>query len=178
MKFNEKHCQKCGAEIVDAKAKKCAACGATIKTPFFKKWWFWVIVALGVIIIGSASGTSTNDGDAGSPSSNSTTYEVVDIQQMIDELGQNALKAENTYKNKYVQITGKIANFDSSGSYITIEAVSAGEFNFHTVMCYVKKDDQRNFLMEKSVGDVVTIKGKITSVGEVLGYSLNIDKIS
>jgi len=30
-------------------------------------------------------------------------------------------------------------------------------------------------VMELSVGDPVTVRGKITSVGEVLGYSLNID---
>jgi len=194
MEANKKHCQKCGAEITDVKAKKCAECGAKIGKPIFKKWWFWVIVALGVIVIGSAGATDTDTEnstiDSGvtetttaadnknTSSTNTTKYEIVDIQKMIDDLDQNALRAENTYKNKYVQITGKIANFDSSGLYITIEAVSADEWNFDTVMCYIKKDAQRDFLMEKSVGDVVTIKGKIISVGEVLGYYLNIDEIN
>ena len=59
MKTNKKHCQKCGAEITDKKAKICSECGAKIRTPIFKKWWFWVIVVLGLAIIGSASGTDT-----------------------------------------------------------------------------------------------------------------------
>ena len=29
-----------------------------------------------------------------------------------------------------------------------------------------------------SIGDIVTLKGKCTSVGEVLGYSLDIDSIN
>ena len=192
MKTNKKHCQKCGAEITDKKAKICSECGAKISTPIFKKWWFWVIVVLGLAIIGSASGTdtesqdpATNNGAVTTAAENNavstpstTKYEVVDIQKMIDDLNSNALKAENTYKNKYVQITGKIAGFDSNGSYITVEAVNAGEWNFDTIMCYIKKDSQLDFLMEKSVGDVVTIKGKIISVGEFLGYYLNIDEIN
>ena len=197
MNSNKKHCQKCGAEIADAKTKKCAECGANITTPIFKKWWFWVIVVVGIVIIGSAIGTDTGtDTDAKETTSNAgavtttnidnkdnsksdvTTYEVVDLRKMIDDLNQNALKAEKEYNNKYVQITGKIANFDSSGSYISIEPVNADEWDFDTVMCYIKKDSQLEFLMEKSVGDTVSIKGKVISVGEVLGYSLNIDEIS
>ena len=108
---------------------------------------------------------------------NTKTYEEVDIQVMLDALDSNALKAEKDYQGKYVKITGKIANFDSDGRYISIESVDASEWNFVTVMCYIKTDEQRNFLMEKSKGDTVVIKGKITSVGEVLGYSLNIEEI-
>ena len=190
MKSKEKHCQSCGAEIVDKKAKICSACGAKIRKPIFKKWWFWVIVILGVAIIGGAFGSDTDGGSNagesdidGASSSNggaasAEKYEVVDLQQLLDELEGNALKAEKTYQNKYVQMTGKIDNIDSDGSYITIEPVNADEWNFDTVMCYIKKDSQRDFLMEKSVGDTVTIKGKIISIGEVLGYSVNIDEIN
>lgn len=32
--------------------------------------------------------------------------------------------------------------------------------------------------MEMSVDDIVTLRGKIKSVGEVLGYSLDIDSIN
>ena len=176
---NEKFCKKCGAEITDAKAKCCTGCGAKLKKPIFRKWWFWVLIIVGVIIIGSATGTGEGGtGSSGSDTdSNSTKYEKVEIQQMFDDLHSNALKAENTYKNKYIEITGKISNFDSSGSYISVEAVNASDFNFDIMNCYIKNDAQLDFLMEKSVGDTVTIKGKVTFVGELLGYSINIDEI-
>ena len=104
-------------------------------------------------------------------------YEKVDLQTMLDELEANALKAEKTYQNKFVEVVGKISNFDSDGTYISIEPENADPFNFTSVMCYIKNDAQLNFLLEKEVGDTVTVKGKITSIGEVLGYSIKMDEV-
>lgn len=87
------HCTACGAEI-PAKAKKCASCGAKIKKPIFKKWWFWAIIAVLLIVIVfsgndvgssntpggntdiSANGTSTTEGKA--PENAKTEYYVGD----------------------------------------------------------------------------------------------------
>lgn len=193
MKSTDKQCEKCGAELESAKIQICPNCGAKRKKAFYKKWWFWLIVVVGVIAIAAAGGGSdevepeqgnvetnesggntTNNSGSGSSTKN---YEVVDLQTMLNDLENNAMKAESTYQNKYVEVKGRIVNFDSDGSYISIEPVNADEWNFDTVMCYIKNDSQRSFLMEKSVGDVVTIKGKVISIGEVLGYSINIDEI-
>ena len=148
----------------------------------FKKWWFWVIVVLVIAVIGGSAGSDT-DGTS-NPAAETTAadtikYEVVDLQQMLDELDANALKAERTYQDKYIQITGKITNFDSDGKYISVEPVYADEWDlFNTVMCYIKNEEQLNFLLEKAVGDTITIKGKVKSIGEVIGYSFNMDEIS
>lgn len=148
----------------------------------FKKWWFWVIVVLVVVAVGSNTSDSTASADsavAGTPSVGATiNYEVVDLQQMMDELDANALKAEKTYQNKYIQITCKIANFDSDGKYISVEPVGADEWNFNTALCYIKNEAQLNFLLEKSVGDTITIKCKVKSVGEVLGYTFDMNEVS
>ena len=45
-------------------------------------------------------------------------------------------------------------------------------------MCYIKKDAQREILMNKSKGDTVVIKGKIITIGEIIGYSINIDEVN
>ena len=162
------------------------------KKSIFKKWWFWLIIALiVVIIISSSSGSETPTNEGGNqPSaeqSSSTTetqkpaetvsYEKVELQTMLNELKSNALKAEKTYKDKNVELVGKISNFDSDGKYISIEPVNADEWNFDRVQCYIKDDAQLDFLLEKEVGDSITVKGKIKSIGEVLGYSLNIDEV-
>ena len=195
MKQKTKFCPKCGAEITEKKAKKCPGCGKKLPKSIFKRWWFWVIVGIVFIAIVSGSGndaettTSTDGSDTTTTTTTATTavttvattaakvYEEVDLQTMLDDLNGNALKAEKTYQNKLVIVTGKIRNFDSDGEYITIEPVDADSWNFDTVMCYIKNDGQLNFLLEKSKGDVVTIKGKVKSIGEVLGYSLDIDEI-
>ncbi len=157
----------------------------------FKKWWIWTIIFVVVVvaIVGSSSSTTENTGDTtvADTSTVATTtedttatlvYEKVDLQQMMDDLDANALKAEKDYQDKYIQITCKISNFDSDGKYISVEPVDADEWNFNTAICDIKNDAQLNFLLEKSVGDIVTIEGKVTSIGEVLGYSINIDQIS
>ena len=45
-------------------------------------------------------------------------------------------------------------------------------------MCYLTDPSHKSFLLEKSKGDVVTIKGKVTSIGEVIGYHIDIAEIS
>ena len=52
------NCKTCGEEIAKS-AKSCPKCGAKNKKPIFKKWWFWLIVA--VFIIGVASGGSDTE---------------------------------------------------------------------------------------------------------------------
>lgn len=188
-------CPKCGVPVKEQKTKK----------PIFKKWWFWVIV--GVVVIAIVGGSSddgetpadTNNTDSVAATTESKTasvettesttapveatkapeivYEALDLQTMLDELEANALKAEKTYQNKDVEVTGKIKNFDSDGSYISIEPVNADEWNFTTVMCYIKDDDQLDFLLEKAVGDEVTVKGRITQIGEILGYTIKMDEV-
>lgn len=149
------------------------------KKPIYKNWWFWAIVVVAIIIIAASAGGSNDDGSgSGNDGDQNVSYATVDLQTMLDDLDANALKAEKTYMNKYVQVVGKIANFDSDGSYITIEPTNADEWNFDTVMCKIKNDSQLDFLLEKSVGDTVTVKGKVTQVGEVLGYTIKIEEIN
>ena len=165
-------------------AKTCPSCGAKNKKPIFKKWWFWAAIVIVAIIVGSSAGNdepvttgtdvSTNNVTA---TEEAITYEVVDLQTMYDDLNGNAMKAENKYKNKYVEFECKIKVFDSDGAYIAVEPVNASEWNFDTSNCYIKNDAQRSFLLEKNVGDKITIKGKVKSIGEVLGYSFDIKEV-
>ena len=86
------------------------------------------------------------------------------------------MKAEKKYNKQYVEITGILSNIDSSGKYISLDPDDEG-FTFINVQCYMKTDEQKDKVMEMNKGDKVTLKGKIKSVGEVLGYSLDIDEI-
>ena len=185
-------CKNCQKEI-DKKAAVCIHCGCKVKKPVFKKWWFWVIVAIVVIVIASSSGnteTETNaettpnaevtvDGGAETTpvQSEEIVYEAVDLQTMFDELDSNALKAKTNYKDKYIEFTCRIVNFDSDGKYIGVEPVGASEWNFITANCNIKNDAQREFLIQKNVGDVISVKAKVKSIGEVLGYTFDIKEV-
>jgi hypothetical protein len=94
---------------------------------------------------------------------------------MMDALNNNAMGASDKYKGKYLEITGKLTNIDAAGKYIDLMA--DGDFEIIGVQCYIKNDDQKAKIASMSKGDTVTLKGKCTDVGEVLGYSLDIDEI-
>jgi len=175
------NCKKCGQEV-DKKAVVCPGCGCKISKSIFKKWWFWILLVVAAVVIGSAGDGSEETKDinkaADSKAGEEIVYEAVDLQVMFDELEGNAMKAENTYKDKYVEFDCKIQNFDSDGAYISVEPVNADEWNFTTAMCYIKNDAQRELLVEKNVGDVVKIKGKIKDIGEIMGYSIDIAEVN
>lgn len=163
------------------------------KKPFYKKKWFIVIAA--IVVIGAIGSSLGGDKDGGSkPAETQQTaseapaeapakeeeapkeYTAVTADQMIQDLQDNALKAQETYKDKYLEISGKLSNVDSSGKYISIDGVN-GDFNLVTIQCYIKSDEQKSIVAELSRDQNVTIKGKVTRVGEVMGYSLDIDEI-
>lgn len=171
-------CKKCGQEV-DKKAVVCTQCGCKIKKPIFKKWWFWVLVVTITIIVSSGNIESepNNDTNSSQAQSEEVVYEAVNLQTMFDELASNAMKAENNYKDKYVEFNCRISSFDSDGTYVSVEPTNANEWNFSSVTCYIKNDTQKDFLIQKNVGDTITIKGKIKSIGEILGYSLDINEV-
>ena len=98
---------------------------------------------------------------------------------LFDLVHGNALKAKSTYEGAYVEISGYVTNIDASGKYISIGAKSDNyEYLFDSIQCFIKDDVTLEKVMELSKDNFVTIKGKITSVGEVLGYTMNIESIN
>lgn len=106
------------------------------------------------------------------------SYAHYQVTELFDVLSSNAMKAENTYKGQYVEIEGFLGTIDSGGKYIGVGAKSDNyEYLFQEVQCYLKNDEQRSQIMEMGKDDPITVRGKIKSVGEILGYSLDIDSI-
>ena len=107
------------------------------------------------------------------------SYTHYDVTELFDTLSGNALKAKNTFKDQYVEIEGYLAVIDSDGNYIGIGAQSSNyQYILQDVLCYIKGKDQLAQVMEMSIGDPITVRGKIKDVGEVVGYTLNIDSIN
>ena len=187
-------CPVCGAEMASS-AKVCPKCGAKNKKPFYKKWWFYalvVIVAFSAIAGAGGSGSSGSSGTRSASSSGGTTdskaevtpeepvsYTHYNVTELFDALEGNAMKAESTYKDQYVELEGFLGNIDSSGKYIGVGAASDNySYMFKSVQCYIKTDEQREQIMEMNRDDPIVVRGKIIRVGEVMGYSLNIDSIN
>lgn len=199
-----KKCLNCNNPI-DDKAVICPTCGAAQKKK--KKlpvWAIVLIVIIAIVVFGAAIGGDDKDSSesakkAESVETNSTnsetgndetdsksedtekseeeiTYTPVSVTEMMDMLDSNALKAESTYQDAYVEITGRLSVIDSDGKYISLVPVD-NEYAIIGVQCQIKNDEQKTRVMDMSIGDTVVLRGKITSIGEIMGYSLDIQSI-
>lgn len=189
-----KKCKYCQSDI-SKKAKFCPNCNK--KQGGVGKWIVIAVIVLLIIAIAtggkddsskdsSTTGTTVNTSNAGdSAKDNSATtpevepeieYTTYTVQTLIDDVQSNALKATDTYKDQYIELTGILSNIDASGKYIDLKA-SDDDYSFVSVQCYIKDDTQKSKVMEMSSGDTVTLKGQVTDVGEVLGYSIDIIEI-
>lgn len=176
-----KVCKHCQSEI-PKKAKICPVCKKKQGLP---KWVIVFVVIVCLAIIGAASGGSSDN--TGNTSSNQAKepesetepeieYTSVDVDTMMDDLQSNAMKAEDTYNDKYLEITGRLALIDSDGKYISVFSQS-NEFAILGVQCFIKDEDAKTKVMDMSIGDTVTLKVHIKEVGEVMAYVADIIEI-
>ena len=119
---------------------------------------------------------SEKAGETEAPTKAQIEYTAYTTDEMIDDLEANAMNATDKYKGKYIQVTGKLSNIDAQGSYISL-AKEANDFTIVNVQCFIKTDEQKEAIKTMNKGDSITLKGKCTDVGEILGYTLNIDSI-
>ena len=109
------------------------------------------------------------------PEPEPVTYEDVDINTLFDTLSNNPLNAKNTYEDKTVRFSGVLKNIDSSGKYFSLG--NEDEWSFTSIQCFIRNDETLNAIAASSMGDTITVCGTITSVGEILGYSMDVDHI-
>lgn len=191
-KEGTKLCKYCKTEI-SAAAKICPNCH---KKQGMSGCLIVVIVFIVLVIIGAMAGGNSKEENKTINQDNQQVeniqkeeqdvnkeveeikieYTKYTVTQMLNDLNENAMKASNTYKDQYLEITGELAVIDSDGKYISLYPDDGGIY-FVGVQCSIKTDEQRQAVAEMSKGDIVTLRGKCTSVGEVLGYSLDIDSI-
>ncbi len=177
-------CKHCGAEIAAA-AKTCPKCGGKNTKPVYKRAWFWILMAVLVLGIGGMAGGSGGSDSASTSTAGDTQtqkeeapieYTAVTVDELTDALDNNPAAASDEYKGNYYELTGRLNVIDSDGNYISLTDIN-DEWAVLGVQCYIKNDEQLDTVKKMSMGQEVTVKGKITDVGEIMGYSLDIDSI-
>lgn len=175
------------------------------KKPWYKKVWVWVlIVFFFFIIIPKGGGSSDTVTPASTPIAEATqaapaqatqaapaqttqaapaqttkapteAATVVTAKKMISDLEANALKAQTTYDNKRVQVTGYVDNIDAQGKYFSIVG-SPGDFVLTGVTIDITPD-QKATVANFDKDQKVVVTGTVTSIGEVLGYRVKAETI-
>lgn len=148
----------------------------------FIKTLLGIIVAIGIVGAiagggssdseGSSSGSGTTSTKKGAPAEPTPAPEFVSVtaDELKKALDENALKAENTYNDSYLEVKGRLSVIDSDGKYISL--ASMNDFiDLTGVQCYIKNDEQRNQVMEMKKDDIITVRIHITKIGEIMGYS-------
>lgn len=179
-----KQCKYCKQEI-DAKAKICPHCRKKQTPSGCLIAVIAVVVIIVIAIAGSAmsggektnTGASTDGANSTSAAQQEITYTAYSVSELMNDLNINAMNASDKYKGQYVELTGRLSTIDSDGNYISL-LPEDDQFAIIGVSCYFQSDEQRAAVKDATVGDTLVVKGKITDVGEVLGYSLNIDEVS
>ena len=168
-KENEvKKCKHCQSDI-PKKAKICPNCrkkqGGKLK--WIIAWIFLIIIAIALIGGGD---------DSGEKEEKDIEYNKVDIQAMYDDLENNPAAASEKYKNTYIEFSGSMDVIDSDLAYIGVMPTEG--FHIVSVRCNLKDDTQKDFVKNATKGDVVTVKGKCTEVGEILGYTVDVKELT
>jgi hypothetical protein len=127
--------------------------------------------------VSTDAGSSSDSADAKAPKAPAPAEPamVVSADELIAALEGNALKAKNTYEGKRVTVSGFVGNIDASGKYFALDP-SAEAFVLTGVQVRTSKKFQDQ-VANLSQDQAVTVTGKITGVGEVLGYSLEAETI-
>lgn len=171
-------CKTCGVDIASS-AKSCPSCGAKNKKPIYTKWWFWVLAILIVGgVLGNQSNTSSNTSTTTNTANNSDATEVkkeetikVTPDELIDLYNENEVKADKMYKDKLVEITGKIDTIGVvlNSTYVTLQ--TSDEYAIIRPQCTFDNQEDIDKIAELSKGDTVTIVGKVS--GKSLNVSIN-----
>lgn len=104
------------------------------------------------------------------------SYTPIDIDVLETDLDNNAAAAKDNYKGKYLEITGRLGTIDSDLKYFSLLSTT-DQWDVIGVHCSIKNEETKDVVKTLTKDQTIIVKGKITDVGEVLGYYLDIDEI-
>lgn len=111
--------------------------------------------------------------------SQNNSYTEINIATLMGDLKANAARANKKYNDKNFKIVGGVVEeIESEGDYVVINTPNFDvEMFWSKVQCFPKTDLVREQIFNLNKNQRVTVYGKITHVGETLGYDLELMKI-
>ena len=129
----------------------------------------------GLVLVGVISAVGGNGEDKTKTVNNSkvevkeeVTYTAIDMNTLMNDLESNPANAKNKYEDQYFEVTGYVNVIDADGKYFSVR--DDNEYGIKSLHVSVDKED-KDFINNLQIGQQITIKVKITDVGEILAYS-------
>ena len=155
-----------------------------------KKKWIIIAVIVVIILIVAVSGNDNsptpvaNENNASQTTEKKTEtteaieYSKVTIADLYDDLQANAYNAKEKWNGKYIEVSGKVGTIDASGEYFCVEYDGGGyDYIFNNVQVFLS-NSQKDVLGKISKDSPITVRCKVTDVGEVIGYLANFIEIA
>lgn len=98
------------------------------------------------------------------------TYIPIGTLELHSALDSNAMKAEQTFKGQYLRVKGYVYNIDNKGSYFTLSYKDEFNLDWSVIQVNVPKE-LRSKVADLQKGSIIEVNVKVTSVGEIMGYS-------
>lgn len=129
----------------------------------------------------SVYGQSANASSAQEPTNSTeqsndgtTRYDSYTTDQLIAAYEENKFRAEDTFSNSYIELTGRIHNFSAYGYHFYLNAMADDDYH-DNIDCEFDSDLHLSKVADLQVGDIVTIRCKVTQVGGVTtSYSVEV----
>lgn len=99
----------------------------------------------------------------------SIVYTPCTVDQLVATLENNALNAKNNLEEGYVEVTGTLGTIDASGKFIVLDCLN-NPWSLTSVQCKIEDESLLQHVATLSSGSTVTVRGRITTVGEVVGF--------
>lgn len=134
------------------------------------KWGLGIIIVLLALVVAFGGNSDTKQKQA------EKVYNDANISVLIDQAKANAAKAKQDYNGKNLKITnGVVRNIDSNGNYFTIEDPNQN-FELMVVSAHPANDKVKKEFVNLKKGSPVVVYGTVTDVGDIMGYTLKVDK--
>lgn len=172
------NCNNCGKEV-QANWNICPECGAKLQNtvavatqseknknkPVYKKWWFWVLLIIGLGIIGSIEEELEN-GDEPSADDINTSFTITSTGSVNDDMNEytkvtivDLERNPNKYMGTKIAIEGEVYSTDINGKDFIMQFANGNIQTITIFRDYVAYDTSGNQIGYMVSGDKCIIYG-------------------
>ena len=166
----------------EAEARRAAARAyAKAQRPWYRRPLSWLGIFVVVMLFftlprqpGETSRPRTPPPQAAAPTALADAMPVT-ADQLFAALDENPLKAADTYLGTRIRVEGTLSNIDAQGKYFSIKGLDKA-FRFDSIRLDIGPE-HRASVVDFTLGQTVASTGVVKGVGEVRGFTIEVETI-